>query len=1327
VFKTINLLFYNKKYYILKNSNLLQPSLINYPIIKYIKIDNDYITQKVIQNVLKNNHVNYSYNIFLYTSYNFLSKKTINQLQNNLIGKYFSAKNNNSINIFLTPSINNNNFYMSFLKDVTLPNNKFNLKPNFHSVKSMNQFKKIENQQKNNTIETSLNQEFCICDHTTTQRIFLPPNNSFKNLSSTNSQKFFLIEHLQSFNLLDAKLNTILNICSELSFLSFDTESLNKILLTDIINSLSNNFISCFGNEYLSKISYGIQHLFTIGLVDTISKKNVLEIFKKYFPTNLYVKLHKYTTKNSKTLNCNINWNFFKSTLEPLNLDECADELTKLFNNCSLTESNIKIFHISNNDNFKKITEPSIQNTSKMVKHFIIYIYQRNILASLIKYILLKPYITKFQTSKLTSRNKGIFVSMKKRLEEIIFETVLTAFNGSNYDNYLICNALILLKSQCNMKLSIFKKGSSVSTILLKFQQNVSSKNFFQKYPKKNLNNKKNIWPLNLFIKDIRNLVASNLSLDKLGRLFNLEVSKLCFPYNQATSIKKLKQLTSLKPYDNNFWYDNFTNKKINLEDRINAQKIFEIKKFNNLYEYCIFYLKQDCILLHSIVLTLFKTYLSNNINIFIRRNYSQSSLSFQQFFIVDPSKQIDVLNAPKKINNTFFNYFIKQAVTGGLCTSFVQGNIDKNTIINEHFNYLEYPNLNKNTWPNFSNCIPWKKSFSNKPAGINTVDIRSLYPSAALKKIPVGSPLFYTRFIDQDYQKLHNKKFITYDIQGFCQNVQNNGNKSTDFFKLLNAHPRFFNEYYALKFYLNSLPKNIIILRFQSSFTAFGQLYFGHFPVDGFLTYKKNLLDNIVFIKIIQYNSVYYHGHKENCPVQNDNINILKYKKTNLIKNKIKCLFLHYKNHFNVKNIEFEYVEISDCDFFLHKIPNDNSYFFSYKNNYSYKEFLKNIYQKNLTGFIVVKNLELAKQNQNPIMGFFVQKVEYDMKNLSPFTIEQLVKFNLAKRVIAINKCKSFMVISTEYFNWLEKTFGFENTPDIYHALLFKTDYYLKASIENKLSLRKDLKLLISHEQNLEKKQNLEIQAELIKLMLNSCYGFTLCNLTSNKFKQYEIRNAYPKKISLDNNINSCMQLHKNIFLIEKKKKNYFPFETLLGHVGCSILFHSKIIFLKRIYFLLKYLNPQNAQLLYMDTDSAHFLVKHKKFRDNVDFNLVSSFDRQYNKHFESGNKISGIWVEEGFFDTGEYVGEKCYKLYNENKDKYITHMKGLNSFFQETVIKSNINLKENPIIYFNQFVKSPNFIIYKSYMSKNLFLNYIPIKRYFIDATGSLPLKFN
>jgi hypothetical protein len=1329
-FETINLLFFNKKYYILHKT--LTPCLINYPIINNIQNKNIFITYHDIDNILNKKKVNLTFNIFLYTSYNFLSKKSINQLQNNLIGKHFFSEKAESFNLFLTPYMEQNKFYISVLSDIALPNNQFNLKPNFHSLRSLNEFKRISNKQnQEQNLEKTLNQEFCICDHDTTQRIFLPPNNSYKCLTSTESQKFFLYEHLQAFNLLNNRLNTILKICSELSFLSFDVESLNKSFYNDVINELSNNFVPCFGNETSPKINYGIQQLYTIGLVDILPINLVLKIFEKYFPSSLFLKLKKYTTTNFKFLKSNISWNVFKSKLEDLNMEKCATELISLFETYTFNEKNVQIFHIGKNNESKKSVEPSIQKICQMVYHFITYIYQRNVVASLVKFILLKPLIKKFETSNLTLDNKGIFVAMKERLQEIIFETILTAFNGANYDNYLICNALILIQSKINVKLNIFKKGSSLSTILLKFKRNLKSITNILNYTNKNKKNKNfknfkySIWPLNLFIKDIRNLVASNLSLDKLGKLFNLNVSKLCFPYNQATSIKKLKKLNSLLPYDNDFWYDSFTNKTILLEDRINAQKIYENNNFANVYEYSIFYLKKDCVLLHSIVLTLFNTYLLNNINIYIRRNYSQSSLSFQQFFIIDPSKQIEIINAPKKINNIFFNYFIKQAVTGGLCTSFVQGLISKDTIINEHFNYLDYPNLNKHNWPNFFNCYPWNKNFNIKPTGINTIDIRSLYPSAALKKIPVGSPLFYSRFISEDYHKLHNKKFITYDLQGFCNNVQSQGNTSTDFFKLLNSHPRFHNEFYAIKFYLNSLPKDLIIVRFQSNFTALGQLYFGNFPVDAFLTYKKPNMSQ-TFIKIIQYNSVYYHGHKNSCGIKNDNDNAIKFKKTNLIKNKIVCLYLHFKNHFNLSDIEFEYVEISDCDFFLHKIPKDNSFLFSYKNNYSYQNFLDNIYKKTLTGFLVIKNLEVKKENQNPIMGFIIQKVEYNTQKLSPFTINQLKSFNSSKRVIAMNNSKSFMVISTEYFNWLKETFGFEKTPDIYHALLFKTDYYLKASIENKLCLRKELKLLISKEKNTEKRQNLEIQSELIKLMLNSCYGFTLCNLTSTKFKQYEIRQSCPKILALQKHIKSCLQLNDHIFLIEKKKKNVFPFETLLGHVGCSILFHSKIIFLKRLYFLLKYLNPTNAQLLYMDTDSAHFLVKHKNFRNNVDSNLISSFDRQYSKHFESGNKISGIWVEEGFFDIGEYIGEKCYKLYNENEDKFITHMKGLNSYFQNTVVKSNINISKNPIISYNQFFKSPDFIIYKSYMSKNLFLNYIPVKRYFISATGSLPLKF-
>ena len=143
------------------------------------------------------------------------------------------------------------------------------------------------------------------------------------------------------------------------------------------------------------------------------------------------------------------------------------------------------------------------------------------------------------------------------------------------------------------------------------------------------------------------------------------------------------------------------------------------------------------------------------------------------------------------------------------------------------------------------------------------------------------------------------------------------------------------------------------------------------------------------------------------------------------------------------------------------------------------------------------------------------------------------------------------------------------------------------------------------------------------------------------------------------------------------------------------------------------------------MDTDSAHFLVKHRNIVDNVDLNLQPEFTSLFDNHFESGDKLSGIWVEEGFFDSAEYLGEKCYRLFNTNDSNYITHMKGLNQNFQKEYHEKNIDISKTPCIAFNIFFKSPDFMIFKSHMSKNLFSNFIPIKRYFICATGSLPLK--
>jgi hypothetical protein len=387
--------------------------------------------------------------------------------------------------------------------------------------------------------------------------------------------------------------------------------------------------------------------------------------------------------------------------------------------------------------------------------------------------------------------------------------------------------------------------------------------------------------------------------------------------------------------------------------------------------------------------------------------------------------------------------------------------------------------------------------------------------------------------------------------------------------------------------------------------------------------------------------------------------------------------------------------------------------------------KFLDDILNKKLTGFIVVRNLEIKKNNQNPLFGFFIQKVQYELNNLSSYTQKHLTHFKPGPRVISLHKTSSFMVISTDYFLMLYNMFGFETTPDIYHGLFFQMEHYLKNHIELKLKARKYLKDLIKHEKHPETKQNYEIKAELIKLMLNSCYGFTLCNLTSSKFKTFRNSNNVPKHKNRRKNIKSCLKLANNCYLLEMNKIAQEPFTTMLGHIGSSILFHSKRIFLKRLGYLLRSFNPTKTQLLYMDTDSAHFLVKHRNLEDNVDENLRDEFKRLFDKHFETGDKLSGIWVQEGFYNSGQYIGEKSYILYNTDTNTHLSHMKGLNTFFQQQFYDKNINPQECTNISYNIFFKSADFAIYKTYMSKNLFSNYIPTKRYFISATGSLPLK--
>ena len=236
--------------------------------------------------------------------------------------------------------------------------------------------------------------------------------------------------------------------------------------------------IRIYGINKINNISPLIHLHFCLGLYDAMPNNKILAILKRYMTQPLFRKLHKFVTGDLQVIRAHLNWTTFKDFVNTTDLNECSEELMHLLNNTLLSEDYVKTFHIAKNNEQSHITEPTIKNTYTMVKKFLTYIYQRNVLASFVKYILLKDILIPFEKSNLSTIKKGIFFLMNRRLNELVFECILTAFNCSNYDNYLITNYLIIIQTEQNQKIKIYKKGASISTIHLNIKTNINQTKF---------------------------------------------------------------------------------------------------------------------------------------------------------------------------------------------------------------------------------------------------------------------------------------------------------------------------------------------------------------------------------------------------------------------------------------------------------------------------------------------------------------------------------------------------------------------------------------------------------------------------------------------------------------------------------------------------------------------------------------------------------------------------------------------------------------------------------------------------------------------------------
>jgi len=229
-----------------------------------------------ILDILKGNikHLSFPFTINFYTSYHFV-KETSLEIDRNMIGQLLREDTSDVLYVFLTPDIEKICVKINALN--TIKNSiKFDKHNLFANTKITEGDKTVFYRTPNENI---LNQNSCICDHEDTQT-FSPPKR-YQHLVTGQTFKFLLYENLDSLGMLDESLKTRLRICSEISFLSYDTEALNKhrLHVEDPDDLL---FVNKFTDSSHKKIALGIQQLYIMGLYDAFPIQATMDIFEKY-------------------------------------------------------------------------------------------------------------------------------------------------------------------------------------------------------------------------------------------------------------------------------------------------------------------------------------------------------------------------------------------------------------------------------------------------------------------------------------------------------------------------------------------------------------------------------------------------------------------------------------------------------------------------------------------------------------------------------------------------------------------------------------------------------------------------------------------------------------------------------------------------------------------------------------------------------------------------------------------------------------------------------------------------------------------------------------
>ena len=184
-FSPVHILQHNKKYYIIRNAEHLNPLLINQQPDYNIKYNDVIINESCIRNILQNKLVNTSVSIAIYSSFSYVRNSFTKNIQNSIIGYTNDTDNRlQRMHLFITPHICKPTFTVTILHTISQNPVVFNTK-NLYSYSHITEGQ--PSYQNNDHINKDiLSSEYCVCQHPDKERYYVPNRQSFKPLGNKN-------------------------------------------------------------------------------------------------------------------------------------------------------------------------------------------------------------------------------------------------------------------------------------------------------------------------------------------------------------------------------------------------------------------------------------------------------------------------------------------------------------------------------------------------------------------------------------------------------------------------------------------------------------------------------------------------------------------------------------------------------------------------------------------------------------------------------------------------------------------------------------------------------------------------------------------------------------------------------------------------------------------------------------------------------------------------------------------------------------------------------------------------------------------------------------